>query len=109
MHAAIYINAGQHTVGILITMVFLCFTGVERTGHLPEELAALGLRTFVSAPASNHTKMDEAALVDSKKPSQNTLTQLGSGLAAIPKKLIERIKAGDYFDFMELPPARGKT
>ena len=41
--------------------------------------------------------------------SSSTLMQLGPGLAAIPKRLVEIIKAGEYIDFMELPPAKGKS
>jgi len=38
-----------------------------------------------------------------------TLVQPGPGLPAIPRKLADRIKVGEYVDFMELPPARGKS
>ena len=34
--------------------------------------------------------------------------QLGLGLASLPKKTDERIQAGEYIDFAELPPAKGK-
>ena len=37
-----------------------------------------------------------------------SLVQVGGGLPAIPKKLIEKIEAGEYIDFSELPPAKGK-
>ena len=33
---------------------------------------------------------------------------MGSGLAALPKKLVERIRANEYIDLTELPPAKGK-
>ena len=33
---------------------------------------------------------------------------MGCGLPAIPKKLAEKIVAGEYIDFSELPPAKGK-
>lgn len=93
----------------LIINMFLCVTGAERMGHSPEELAAVGLRTFSSPSASSHMKPGEGFPGDAEKPNQNALVQLGPGLAAIPKKVMERIKAGEYVDFMELPPARGKT
>ena len=36
------------------------------------------------------------------------LVAMGSGLAAIPKKLVAKILANEYIDFAELPPAKGK-
>ena len=34
---------------------------------------------------------------------------MGSGLLSFPKKLVEKIKAGEYIDFASLPPAQGKA
>ena len=36
------------------------------------------------------------------------LVSLGSGLPAVPKKLVTKILANEYVDFAELPPAKGK-
>ena len=36
------------------------------------------------------------------------LVQMGCGLPALSKKLIEKIEAEEYIDFCELPPAKGK-
>ena len=33
---------------------------------------------------------------------------VGPGLAPLPRKLVERIKANEFIDFTELPPAKGK-
>ena len=33
---------------------------------------------------------------------------LGSGLPALPKKLVAKILANEYIDFSELPPGKGK-
>ena len=33
----------------------------------------------------------------------------GEGLPALPKRLVDKIIAGDYVDFSELPPAKGKS
>ena len=41
------------------------------------------------------------------KPSTSTMVMLGIGLPALPKKLVDKIEAGEYIDFTELPPARG--
>ena len=34
---------------------------------------------------------------------------MAAGLPALPKKLIEQIQAGEYSDFSELPPAKGRA
>ena len=34
---------------------------------------------------------------------------LGMGLPLLPKKLVDKILAGEYVDFAELPPARVKA
>ena len=33
----------------------------------------------------------------------------GEGLPSLPKKYVEKILAGEYIDFAELPPAKGKV
>ena len=38
-----------------------------------------------------------------------TLVPAGAGLAALPKRLVEKMLAGEYVDFAELPPAKGKA
>ena len=37
-----------------------------------------------------------------------SLAQIGTGLSAVPRKLLEKVRANEFVDFMELPPARGK-
>ena len=37
------------------------------------------------------------------------LIPIGIGLAALPKKLMEKIQANEYIDFNELPPAKGRS
>ena len=34
---------------------------------------------------------------------------LGPGLPALPRRLVEKIRANEYVDFTELPPAKGKN
>jgi hypothetical protein len=36
------------------------------------------------------------------------LVSIGTGLPALPKKIVEKIRASEYVDFSELPPAKGK-
>ena len=49
-----------------------------------------------------------------EEPEPNTthpqaMVTTGVGLAALPKKLVKKIKANEYIDFTELPPAKGKS
>ena len=37
------------------------------------------------------------------------LITVAAGLPALPKKLVEQIQAGQYVNFCELPPAKGRT
>ena len=40
---------------------------------------------------------------------QQALVNLGPGLPALPRRLVEKIRANEYVDFAELPPAKGKN
>ena len=37
------------------------------------------------------------------------LVALGTGLAALPRKLVEKIQANEYIDFNDLSPAKGRS
>ena len=41
--------------------------------------------------------------------SSSALVSIGEGLPALSQRLIEKIKAGEYVDFSDLPPAKGKS
>lgn len=38
----------------------------------------------------------------------SSLSSIGEGLPALPTRLVEKIKLGEYVDFSDLPPAKGK-
>ena len=47
-----------------------------------------------------------------QKQSSSVVTKLvptGPGVASLSKKLVDRIVSGQYVDFSELPPAKGRT
>ncbi len=48
---------------------------------------------------------DTPTMLTDTNPS---LVQMGCGLPALPRKLLEKIEADEYVDFGELPPAKGK-
>ena len=75
-------------------------------GHSAEKLAALGLLAFSSKGTRARAAMGEVL----RSPhTQQLLVQLGAGLPALPKRLVERVQANEYVEFMEFPPARGKA
>lgn len=46
---------------------------------------------------------------DTSSQMLSSLVTMGTGLTALPKKLVANILAGEYIDFDDLHPARGKT
>lgn len=88
-----------------------------------EELAAAGVNVIPRAEGANvtglagnvvlpnnttaagGTEADQDAVV-SKQPLQ--LVSVGQGFPALPRKLVERIRANEFVDFADLPPAKGK-
>ena len=41
--------------------------------------------------------------------SSSALVSIGEGLPALSQRLIEKIKAGEYVDFSDLPPSEGES
>lgn len=81
-------------------------------GRLPSarELVDSGIQSFTSSEdtpmSGEHTILDKF-----QGPEQESVTgcqwiNVGVGLPALPKKLVERIRANDFAD---LPPAKGKS
>ena len=61
---------------------------------------------LLEIPAADLTQVS----VGSKMlPKSNPLVPMGPGLPALPKKLVDRVQANEYIDFLELPPAKGKV
>ena len=59
--------------------------------------------------SGEHTILDKF-----QGPEQESVTGLqwinvGAGLPALPKKLVEQIRVNEYIDFANLPPAKGKS
>ena len=78
-------------------------SGIQVHGSEREESAAEKIAEMLSC-------LEKAK----KEPEPNTthpqaMVTTGVGLAALPKKLVKKIKANEYTDFTELPPAKGKS
>ena len=90
-------------------------------GRIPSGELLKGLTEFGPGKASEGAEVGRAVaqilsqLGESKsvcKTPASTVQKLiptGSGLASLPKKLVDRIVSGQYVDFSELPPAKGRT
>lgn len=80
--------------------------GCPLAGALPSETAlrASGVQEF-GAEVNELSKKGEG---EASGGAQSSLVQLGVGLPALQKKLVDKIEAGEYVDFNELPPAKGK-
>lgn len=66
----------------------------------PEQLAILA--------AGNSIEPDPPGGKDQPATKPNPLVPSGQGLAALPKRTVEKIWAEEYIDFSKLPPAKGK-
>ena len=42
-------------------------------------------------------------------PPTLAMITTGEGLPALPRKWVEKIQAGEFVDFADLPPAKGKV
>ena len=71
-------------------------TGVTVSGQIIEALSRLG-------------GVEEIATETATPRAVKTSVVLGPGLAALPKKTVEKILADVYVDFSEFPPAKGKS
>lgn len=74
--------------------------GKEKASPLLEALNRVAKAGGAEGEAPDFLPME----TDSTLP----LVQMGCGLAALPKKIIEKIEADEYVDFSDLPPAKGK-
>ena len=83
-------------------------------GKLPaaeqlEELQEFQNQTAQQEREKAGTNNQPKAMTAATKQSTSTMVMLGVGLPVLPKKLVEKIEAGEYINFTELPSARGKS
>lgn len=80
------------------------------------DLADNGVETFAREGADPPVQImpQLAALTGDRAEAESFTSQpqqlisVGMGFQALPKRLVERIRANEYIDFAELPPAKGK-
>jgi len=62
-----------------------------------------------SAQEMGETQVAMGKSKDEVEPSSQAMVTTGTGLAALPKKLVSKILVNEYIDFTVLPPAKGKA
>lgn len=78
---------------------------ITHAGVNEEDLATLGLQVFGSSQEAGGAERQGELSTLMSQP----LVTVGSGFPALAKKLVARIRAYEYIDFSELPPAKGKS
>ena len=84
-----------------------------------KELLGVGVQTFDTQEKQENIQSQKEQIskllskLEGGEPERqivphSPLVAMGSGLAAIPKKLVAKILANEYINFAELPPAKGK-
>ena len=121
-------NAGQGIIGIKGGGTRYCFWPTAYPsplqpadvliGQLPASNLLEGLPLFDSSSQSSGggeasstlTQLAKSAGSQTQpKVAAGKMVSVGAGLPAVPRKLMEQILAGQYIDFSELPPAKGRT
>ena len=93
--------------GWFLMVILLCryAGGSASAGEL--EAAGVGESSAGSSAARRVQENTEAG--NMHPPATGPLIScVGAGLPPLPQKMIERIRAKQYIDFAELPPAKGK-
>lgn len=74
------------------------------------------LNTPVDPPVEQSSTLGNLLNMVLHSPSRQTPTSLtssslalGEGLLLIPRKILNKIQAGEYIDFSDLPPAKGRA
>ena len=109
------------TIGHSKTPPMSYFADVQ-LGHMPdaETLKSLSLKQFESGTQASDLASKTVTEILSQLSGSTShagepqkagtkLVPTRPGLPALPKKMVEKIRAGQYIDFSELPPAKGHT
>ena len=83
-------------------------------GLLPPESLLSGVKCFDPTKQDDSSKLVSHLISELKQKSEtskitHSMVTTGEGLPSLPKKCVEKILAGEFIDFAELPPAKGKV
>ena len=59
--------------------------------------------------SGDHTILDKFQGTEQESVTSRQRINVGAGLPALPKKLVEQIRVNEYIDFADLPPAKGQN
>ena len=73
-----------------------------------------GVQCFDSTKQDESMKLMSQLMSELKQKSEglkiaHSMVTTGEGLPSLPKKCVEKIRAGEFLDFAELPLAKGKV
>ena len=117
-HTAVGLHTYWQVVPHLSTGLLHICSLVIPTGELGRllsmrELVDSGIQFFTSSEdtqmSGEHTILDKFQGPEQGSATSCQWINVGAGLPALPKKLVERIRANEYIDFADLPPAKGKS
>ena len=75
----------------------------------PQSAIPSSIRTMSSTGAPPHShRLSSIPGEATPNPSIPSQASIGYGIPSVPAKVKEKILAGEYIDFTELPPAKGK-
>ena len=77
--------------------------------HAPAALQEKATAAASKSGATSLLSLLSAESAEKEAPRAPCPFSVGSGLPTIPRKTAEKIWAGEYIDFSDLPPARGKA
>ena len=102
-------------------VIHICLRADVQLGDMPDAamLKTIKLKQFDSRALADRVASAAAAEILSQLGGSATptgepgkvgvkLVPTGPGLPALPKRLVDKISAGQYVDFSELPPAKGR-
>ena len=83
-------------------------------GNIPSEQLLAGVKQFNPTEQDESSKLMAQLMSGLKEKSEGpkitpSMVTTGEGLPSLPKKCVEKILAGEFIDFAELPPAKGKV
>ena len=98
------------TVSLMNKKYAIYFTDAE-LGNLPPEELLARVGRFNPTEQGDSSKLVAQLMSELKGKSEDPkiMVATGEGLPSLPKKCVEKILAGKFIDYAELPPAKGKV
>ena len=94
--------------------VLYIFAADAELGNLPAEKSLAGVGVFNPTEQEDSSNIVARLMSELKGKSEYpiaapSMAATGEGLPSLPKRCVKKILAGEFIDFAELPPAKGKV